>query len=143
MKIPRQALRLVRDGASVDGPRRILCPADALLTMRALVPEDLPHEEVHLLALDGQNRPVGAFCVARGGVGGAGLLPADVFRPLVACNARAFIMAHNHPSGDPSPSRDDFAMTQALMQAGAVLGVQLLDHLVLGEGLSYRSAMPC
>jgi len=92
---------------------------------------DLEHEVVIAVAVDGQNRLHGEFEVARGGRHGAALTPADVLRPLIRVGASAFILVHNHPSGDPSPSCEDVRLTRALRHAGTVVGIPLLDHLII------------
>jgi DNA repair protein RadC len=66
--------------------------------------------------------------------------PREVFRSAVRVAAAAIIVAHNHPSGDPQPSCEDRAVTTRLQEAGALLGIQLLDHLVLGESSFYSFA---
>lgn len=97
----------------------------------------LEHEEVWVLVLGGRQQVRVASCVARGGMHGCGLLPADVLRPVLRCAANAFILVHNHPSGDPSPSRDDVLMTQALQQACFCVGITLLDHVIVSRSGSY------
>lgn len=103
----------------------------------------LEYEEVWVLALRANQRVCAEWCVARGGVHGCGLLPADVLRPVLRCAASAFILVHNHPSGDPTPSRDDVAMTSALHQACMAVGVTLMDHVIVSRGGSYSLAEAC
>jgi DNA repair protein RadC len=57
-----------------------------------------------------------------------------VFKPVILMNASAVLLAHNHPSGDPTPSQEDHALTGRLKDAGVLLGIAVLDHLVLGDG---------
>lgn len=137
-KIPRQTVRLVRDGSPTEAPRVITADV-ARRVFRSLMPEDLPHEEVHVLCLDAKNRAIATFMVARGGGDGAGVYPADILRPVLVSGARAFLMAHNHPSGDPAPSLADIDMTAKVRESAKVLGVPLLDHIVLGEGDSFAT----
>jgi DNA repair protein RadC len=92
----------------------------------------LPHEEVIIIGLSGRNEPLGVVKVSQGGLGGAAVAPADVIRPLAIMNARAFVIAHNHPSGDPRPSSDDVEMTKHLQKMSSCAGIQLLDHLIIG-----------
>lgn len=92
----------------------------------------LDHECVLALALDGRNRLLQELEVARGGLHGAALTPRDVFQPVIRAGASALILAHNHPSGDPTPSREDLVMTRAVAAAGEIVGVSLLDHLIFG-----------
>lgn len=93
--------------------------------------EVLPHEEVIAVGLNGRNEVLGIVRVSQGGAHGAALTPVDVLRPLIAMGAAAFVLAHNHPSGDPTPSADDVAMTRRLMLACDAVGIALLDHVVI------------
>jgi DNA repair protein RadC len=60
--------------------------------------------------------------------------PAEVFRPAIRANATAIIVVHNHPSGDPTPSRDDVRVTADRVEAGRLLDIEVLDHIVIGQG---------
>ena len=70
--------------------------------------------------------------LASGGAHGCALTTRDVFRPLIRVGATGVVIVHNHPSGDPKPSREDIEMTQVILDAGIVLGVPLLDHIIVG-----------
>jgi len=70
--------------------------------------------------------------LASGGAHGCALTTRDVFRPLIRVGATGVVIVHNHPSGDPKPSREDIEMTQVIIDAGSVLGVPLLDHIIIG-----------
>ncbi|MGE0325536.1 MAG: RadC family protein [Polyangiaceae bacterium] len=94
----------------------------------------LDHEEVWLLTLDGQNGLIQSRRVAQGGLHGCALLPRDVLRPALRDAASAFILVHNHPSGDPTPSPDDVDMTRHLVEAARLMGTPLLDHIVVARG---------
>ena len=94
----------------------------------------LDHEQVWLLVLDGRNRLRSAQRVAQGGLHGCSLTPGDVLRPAVRDGGSAFVLVHNHPSGDPLPSREDVAMTRLVAAAGELLGVPLLDHVIVARG---------
>jgi DNA repair protein RadC len=94
---------------------------------------ELEHEEVWLLSLDARNRLRATTRVAQGGSHGCALTPQDVLRPAVRNGAAAIILVHNHPSGDPTPSRDDLAMTERVAKAGELLGIPVLDHIVVAR----------
>jgi DNA repair protein RadC len=94
----------------------------------------LDHEEVWLLMVDGRNRLVATRRVAQGGLHGCALTPRDVLRPAVRESASAIVLVHNHPSGDPSPSPEDVVMTRAVSQAGEVVAIPLLDHVIVARG---------
>jgi DNA repair protein RadC len=74
-----------------------------------------------------------------GNVNSAVVRAAEVFRPAIRDNAPSIIVAHNHPSGDPTPSPEDIAITRELVAAGKLLGIELLDHIVIGNGSRYIS----
>jgi DNA repair protein RadC len=94
---------------------------------------DLPHEELIAIGLDGRNHIIGVVKVSQGGLGSAAIVSRDVIRPLIAMGASAFVVAHNHPSGDPTPSRHDYVMTDALKKAAACVDFTMLDHIVVGN----------
>ena len=94
---------------------------------------DAQVEELLALLLDGRLSLLGEVRVARGGRGGVGLSPADVLRPAVQAGAAGVLLAHNHPSGDPRPSKADVKTTRQLQEAAQLLGIQLVDHLVIGD----------
>ncbi len=98
----------------------------------------LEQEHLKVLLLDSKNRVLGINQVYIGTVNSAVVRPADVFKPAVRANAVSIIAVHNHPSGDPTPSPEDASITAQLREAGDTLGVELLDHVVLG-GASYVS----
>ncbi len=94
----------------------------------------LSHEELWMIALDGRGNLRAARCVAKGGLHGAAVHAADPIRAALRADASAFVLVHNHPSGDPTPSREDIALTSSIATAAAVVGVVLLDHVVVARG---------
>lgn len=102
----------------------------------------LDREVMVAVALDGRLQFLAEIEIASGGHHGIAVTPADVFRPLIRCGASAFVLVHNHPSGDPSPSREDITMTQAVVSVGEVVGIELLDHVIVGaRGGGWSSLM--
>jgi len=91
-------------------------------------------EEFYVVALDARHRVIGEFLLARGSVDAVGIEPRQVFRALVRADATAAIVVHNHPSTDPTPSAIDEAITRALREGGAVVGIEILDHIVVAAG---------
>lgn len=99
------------------------------------------HERLITLALDKDDRLLAIHEASVGGLGASAILPRDVLRMPVLVGAKSFILAHNHPSGDPRPSDADFQITQALMAGGSVIGLELVEHLVIVRGRRYSSVM--
>lgn len=91
----------------------------------------LDHEEVWLLAIDARNQLESARRIAQGGLHACSLSVRDVFRAALRSGATAIVLVHNHPSGDPTPSREDQIMTQSVAMGGQVLGLPLLDHIIV------------
>jgi len=94
----------------------------------------LSQEVFAVLALDGKHRVLGLKQVAQGTATSVEVHPREVFGALIREGAAAAIVAHNHPSGDPEPSDEDRVLTARLGQAGELLGIPVLDHLVVGAG---------
>jgi DNA repair protein RadC len=94
---------------------------------------DLKYEVFRVFVLDSRNRLVAEEIVSRGILTASLVHPREVFRPALLAAGAAIIVAHNHPSGDPTPSRDDDGVTERLAKAGDLLGISLLDHIVIGE----------
>lgn len=94
---------------------------------------DADTERFLAIALDAKNRPVAEIEIARGGLSACPVSPADVFRALLREAAAGVVFVHNHPSGEPSPSSEDVALTERLRRAGDLLGVRVLDHVIIGR----------
>jgi DNA repair protein RadC len=98
-----------------------------------------PQEKFVVLALNIKNRLIGAFEVFAGSINSSIVHPRDIFQRLLLTNATAFIAAHNHPSGDPTPSCEDIEVTKRLVDCGRIMDIELLDHLIIGEDGKYCS----
>jgi len=122
--------RLAREGPAerplIRGPRDVfeLC-APAL--------RDLPQEEFRVLLLNTQHAVLREVVVTRGTLDGSLVHPREVFRSAIAEGAAAIILLHNHPSGDPTPSPEDRTVTRQLAEAGKVIGIPVVDHVVIGD----------
>jgi len=122
--------RLAREGpaerARIEGPRDVYDRCAPAL-------RDLAQEEFRLLVLNTQNHLVREVLITRGTVDTSVVHPREVFRAAIAENAAAVIFVHNHPSGDPTPSPQDRAVTAQLIDAGRLLGIAVLDHVIIGD----------
>lgn len=111
-------LRTPRDVAAVYAPRL----------------QELPVEEFHVAVLDAQHRLERDVLVTRGLLNSSLVHPREVFREAIAERAAAVILVHNHPSGDPTPSAEDRAVTAQLVAAGRLLDIPVHDHIIVGRG---------
>ncbi|PKB79950.1 MAG: hypothetical protein BZY88_10715 [SAR202 cluster bacterium Io17-Chloro-G9] len=99
----------------------------------------LEQEHLRVLLLNTRHELLGIREIYSGNVSSAVVRVAEVFRPAIRDNAPFIIVAHNHPSGDPAPSEDDVKVTRDLVAAGKLLGVEVLDHVVIGDGNRFVS----
>jgi DNA repair protein RadC len=102
----------------------------------ALVSDELAildHEELFVIVLDRRNNVIQIIRLYSGSVNSSQVRVGEVFRDAIKLNGSAIIPAHNHPSGDPTPSPDDVAVTRAMVNAGKLLDIEVLDHLVIGR----------
>lgn len=132
------AFSLSRSGLLAgDRPRSLMTAEDtfALLAPRLA---HLEQEVFVVISIDIRNGILDTVEIARGTAHQVEVHPRDVFRAAIRVNAAAIVVAHNHPTGDPEPSPDDIAITKRLRECGALLGVPLIDHIVIG-GKRYRS----
>ena len=115
-----------REGALLEAPE------SAFQLLRDDVPWEPDRESSWLVLVDTKHRVLRAEMVSMGSLDQTFMSPREILRTVLASEAAAFIVAHNHPSGDPEPSKDDLAVTRRLVRASKEVGVELLDHLVLG-----------
>lgn len=86
------------------------------------------------MLLDGKNRIIRELPISEGSLNQSIVHPRELFMPAVRESAAAVILVHNHPTGDPTPSREDLAITRRLREAGEILGIKILDHIIIGDG---------
>lgn len=147
--------------AALELGRRMLLatPEDRLIVrspsdVAQLLMADMSHleqEHFRVLFLDTRNRLLGSETIYVGSVNASHIRVAEIFREAIKRNCSGIIVAHNHPSGDPSPSPEDVEVTRQLIAAGTLLSIELLDHLVIGQqrfvslrerGLGFEKALP-
>ena len=129
----RYAVKPDRTGQPVLLGQALTTPQVAAdLLMRVL--GDEATEVFALVLLSARHHVIAYHEVSRGGLNMVGVQPREVFKAALLGNAAALVLAHVHPSGDPTPSPDDIALTRRLVAAGTLLGVDVLDHIVVGHG---------
>ena len=110
----------------IDTPEKVVKMVNRLL-------KDSDREQLLVLSVDVKSKPVCIEYVAVGALNVLWVEPREVFKHAVLSNASAIIMVHNHPSGDITPSLDDFKITKRIMKAGELMGIHLLDHIIIGD----------
>ena len=96
-------------------------------------------ESFYICTLDTKNQVNGIFEVSRGSLNASIVHPREVFKRALMQNANSIILIHNHPSGDPTPSREDINTTNRLIEAGNIIGIKVLDHIIIGDEKRYVS----
>lgn len=127
------AVELGRRLAAARPPRpRVRCPADVSRLVMAGM-RDLDREHFYVVLLNTKHYVVGVELISIGTLNGSMVHPREVFRAAIRRGAAALILVHNHPSGDPSPSPEDVQVTRRLVEAGRLLGMDVLDHVIIGD----------
>lgn len=90
-------------------------------------------EEFCVLLLDTKNRVIGTKTISIGTINQSLVHPREVFREAIMKNSNSIILSHNHPSGEPKPSKEDILITERLIEAGRYIGIKILDHLIIGD----------
>ena len=131
--IPVYRISLVRDSHLVHSVRHVNSSKDARDVLTTYL-GDTDREHFVVLMLDQKHKILGVHTVSTGSLTETMVHPREVFKILILHNVAAFIAGHNHPSGDPQPSREDRVLTQRLVDAGHLLGIAMLDHIIVGDG---------
>ena len=121
----------------VESPKKVVLAADVVEALRPLRLEQLDKEQIYCVVLDGGHRLTGYTRVSEGLVNTTLVHAREFFRFAIMANAESVIAVHNHPSGESMPSQADETITQGLKHAGEILGIELLDHIIIGEGNYY------
>lgn len=112
----------------MNSPEQIVKFATHYLRM-----QELPEEYMYMLCMNTKLDMIGVFEISHGNVNSSIVGTREVFQKALLANAVCIAMIHNHPSGDPKPSREDVEVTKKLVEAGKILGIQVLDHIIIGR----------
>lgn len=131
----------VRETANIDGTL-LVNPEQVEAYLSEL--KSAAQECFVVIAMNAKQRVIEKHLVSLGTVSSALVHPRECYRPLILNGASSCILAHNHPSGDPTPSAEDIKITKQLISAGEIMGIKVLDHVVIGDtALSLREAGLC
>lgn len=132
--IPKYRTTLVREG-QLSYARKFVNSAESASAVAKSMLALEPVECILTMYLTGSGALVGVEQVARGSMDRCACTPADIFRGALIAGASSVVVAHNHPSGSVEASAEDVSVTQALIEAGRILGVPVLDHLIVGRDI--------
>jgi DNA repair protein RadC len=128
--IPIYRVSLVREG-KVQGTYGKITSAATASTLLQTYLADVDREHFVILMLDRKNQVIGIHTVSVGSLSASIVHPREVFKAAILSNCAALILAHNHPSGDPHPSQEDRVLTARLVEAGKLVGISVLDHIII------------
>ena len=127
------SIKMVKESSFLYQTRQILSPNDAYEMIKEQL-EGLDREQFIIACLNTKNEPMNISVVSVGSLNKAIVHPREVFKTATLSNAASIMAFHNHPSGETTPSQQDIQLTKRLYEAGELLGIKLLDHLIIGDG---------
>lgn len=131
-------LKMVKESLMHYAARRIKSPEDAAGLLRDFL-ENADRENFVVICLNTKNEPTAIHTVSVGTLSSSQVHPREVFKAAILANSACIVMAHNHPSGDPTPSREDIEITKRLQEVGKIIGIDVLDHIIVGDNGSLIS----
>jgi len=137
--VPRYGIRLVKESQVYYDNKPITGAASVVELCSLIGMHEQAQEEFHVFHLNTKNQVTGMQLISRGTLNASLVHPREVFKGALLANAYALILAHNHPSGNTSPSNADKQVTTTLINASKLLDIQILDHLIIGSTGTYFS----
>ena len=135
VKIENVRIKLVRESAGLYCNNYISSPEDAAEIAAKFFDDMSSDREIFaVMLLNTKNRVIGINVVSVGSLTASVVHPREVFKAACLANATNIILTHNHPSGDPAPSKEDISITSRLVQAGRLMDIPVLDHIIIGDG---------
>ena len=127
------SIKMIKESSFLYQTRTISSPKDAYEMIKEQL-EGLDREQFIIACLNTKNEPTNISVVSVGSLNKAIVHPREVFKTAILSNAASIMAFHNHPSGETTPSQQDIQLTKRLYEAGELLGIKLLDHLIIGDG---------
>lgn len=131
-------LKMVRESSILYQNRRIDSPSDAVDLLEPFLADE-DREKFMVLCLDTKNQPTIIHTISIGSLNSSLVHPRELFKIAILGNSNAVVLSHNHPSGDPTPSREDIEVTNRLQEAGKILGIEVLYHVIIGSNSRFVS----
>lgn len=126
------SIKMVREASVLYDIRKIASPKDCIELGKKFL-DDADREQLIVCCVDTKNQPTAINIVSIGSLNSSIVHPREVFKPAILSNSASIMLFHNHPSGDPAPSRDDISITERIKESGRMLGIELIDHIIIGN----------
>ncbi len=120
------------EGKRHISPKKLSSPMDVVMYLREYL-KDTDREHLYVINADAKNRPINIHLASMGTLNSTVFSPREIFKSSILSNAAGIIMVHNHPSGDCTPSDEDFSATKRMEMACTLLGIKFLDHVIVAE----------
>ena len=131
-------LKMVRESSVLYQNRKINSPKDAVDLLEPFLTDE-DRERFMVLCLDTKNQPTTIHTISVGSLNSSLVHPRELFKIAILGNSASVVLSHNHPSGDPTPSREDIEVTNRIYEAGKILGIEVLDHVIIGSNSRFIS----
>lgn len=132
------SLKMIKESSVMYSNRKISTPGEAVDLLRYLL-EECDREKMLVCCLNTKNEPTNISVVSVGSLNSSIVHPREVFKTAIVSNSASIIIAHNHPSGNAQPSKEDINITERIKNAGKIIGIEMIDHIIIGEGNNYKS----
>ena len=134
IRINFYTLKMVKDDSVPYEVPVIKSPAEVYQAAKQLLAlHEKPEEHFCIFCLNTRNKIIGVHTISIGSLNASIVHPREVFKAAMLNNANGIICLHNHPSGDPEPSREDIEITRRLVKVGKIIGIEVIDHVIIGE----------
>jgi DNA repair protein RadC len=128
------SIKLVKESSLLYKERSVRSPEDGYELLKLFL-EEKDREHFIVVSLDTKNQPVSINVCHIGSLNASIVHPREVMKSAILSNAASIIVGHNHPSGKAEPSREDIEVTKRLVEAGKIIGIEVLDHIIVGDGM--------
>lgn len=125
-------IKMVKERSETYDVRKVKDPKDIYTLIKRFL-DDADREKLYVICFDTKNQPTNISLISIGSLNSSIVHPREVFKVAILSNAASIALAHNHPSGDISPSREDILITERIKRAGEMIGINLLDHIIIGD----------
>ncbi|OOM11150.1 JAB domain-containing protein [Clostridium saccharobutylicum] len=126
------SLKMIKESSMLYLGRRISTPREAIEIVKVLL-DCCDREKLIVCCLNTKNEPTNISTVSIGSLNSSIVHPREVFKTAILSNSASIILFHNHPSGDTNPSKEDINITERIKEAGKIIGIEMMDHIILGD----------
>ena len=132
------SLKMIKESSILYADRMISTPREAIEIAKVIL-EDCDREKLVVCCLNTKNEPTSISTVSIGSLNSLIVHPREVFKTAIMSNSASIILFHNHPSRNTQPSKEDISITERIKEAGKIIGIEMIDHIIIGDNKKYTS----